>query len=105
MLEQWLQRAHTAFPALRIDSALVDSPVYWALEDRAPASALTVVGARRARAATLSPLGPVTSWAVHRAAGAVAVVPFDVAVDGPGRQRPMAGAASDLTPGPRQVSS
>ena len=81
VLEQWLDRAHAMFPDLAIAGALVDAPVYWALEDRGPSSALTVVGVRRTRAAVLSPLGPVTSWAVHHAGGAIAVVPFDAEVD------------------------
>ncbi|HEY8302699.1 MAG TPA: universal stress protein [Jatrophihabitans sp.] len=94
VLEQWLERARAQFPDLTIDGALVDSPVYWALEDRAPSSALIVVGARRARIAMLPPLGPVTSWAVHHAGGAVAVVPFDTdGDDEPDAPGPMAHAA------------
>lgn len=98
VLDQWLDRAHAMFPDLAIDGALIDSPVYWALEDRAPTSALTVVGARRGRAAMLPPLGPVTSWAVHHAGGAVAVVPFDTDVDDePDPPRRMVRAGSDVS--------
>lgn len=76
-LQRWLDRAHSEFPDVEVGGILVDWPVYWALEDRAPTSALVVVGARRNRGAVLPPVGPVTSWAIHHAGGAVAVVPFE----------------------------
>jgi nucleotide-binding universal stress UspA family protein len=76
-LSVWVERACAEFPEVAIDGVLANSPIYWALEDRAPSSALVVVGARRTRTAALPALGPVTSWAVHHARGAVAVVPHE----------------------------
>lgn len=76
-LGHWLDHARSEFEDVTIEGVLVDTPVYWALEDRAPSSALVVVGARRNRTARLSAPGPVTGWAAHHAQGAIAVVPFD----------------------------
>lgn len=80
-LEHWLEHARSEFDDVTIEGVLVDSPIYWALEDRAAMSALLVVGARRTRTAKLSAPGPVTGWAVHHAPGAVAVVPFEAGVN------------------------
>lgn len=80
-LEHWLEHARAEFDDVTIDGVLVDTPIYWALEDRARTSALVVVGARRTRTARLSAPGPVTGWAVQHAPGAVAVVPFESGVN------------------------
>jgi nucleotide-binding universal stress UspA family protein len=80
-LEHWLDHARFEFDDVAIEGVLVDSPIYWALEDRAPGSALVVVGARRTRTARLSAPGPVTGWAVQHAPGAIAVVPFEAGVN------------------------